>query len=139
MSKERINFSSKSVWEPLRGYSRAVQVGEQLFVSGTTAVDAKGEVVAPNEPYEQTRFVINRIREILSAAGFKISDVVRTRLFVTNISRWEDYAKAHRDAFETIRPASSIVQVARLVDPRLTIEMEVEAIRGVEVIDSRSI
>jgi enamine deaminase RidA (YjgF/YER057c/UK114 family) len=139
MSKERINFSSKSVWEPLRGYSRAVQVGEQLFISGTTAVDAKGEVVAPNEPYEQTRFVINRIREILSAAGFKISDVVRTRLFVTNLSRWEDYAKAHRDAFETIRPASSIVQVARLVDPRLTIEMEVEAIRGVEVIDSRLI
>jgi enamine deaminase RidA (YjgF/YER057c/UK114 family) len=139
MSKERINFSSKSVWEPLRGYSRAVQVGEQLFISGTTAVDAKGEVVAPNEPYEQTRFVINRIREILSSAGFKISDVVRTRLFVTNLSRWEDYAKAHRDAFETIRPASSIVQVARLVDPRLTIEMEVEAIRGVEVIDSRSI
>lgn len=139
MSKERINFSSKSVWEPLRGYSRAVQVGEQLFISGTTAVDAKGEVIAPNEPYEQTRFVINRIREILSSAGFKISDVVRTRLFVTNLSRWEDYAKAHRDAFETIRPASSIVQVARLVDPRLTIEMEVEAIRGVEVIDSRSI
>lgn len=139
MSKERINFSSKSVWEPLRGYSRAVQVGDHLFISGTTAVDAKGEVVAAHEPYEQTRFVINRVRDILSAAGFRMSDVVRTRLFVTNLSNWEDYAKAHRDAFETIRPASSIVQVARLVDPRLTIEMEVEAIKGLELVESRSL
>jgi enamine deaminase RidA (YjgF/YER057c/UK114 family) len=139
MSKERINFSSKSVWEPLRGYSRAVQVGDTLYISGTTAVDAKGEVVAAHEPYEQTRFIINRVRDILAAAGFKMSDVVRTRLFVTNLSNWEDYAKAHRDAFETIRPASSIVQVARLVDPRLTIEMEVEAIKGLELVESRSL
>ncbi|NDC39359.1 MAG: RidA family protein [Proteobacteria bacterium] len=139
MSTERINFSSKSIWEPLRGYSRAVLVGNQLFISGTTAVDSKGEVVAAHEPYEQTRFVINRIREILTAAGFQISDVVRTRLFVTNLSRWEDYAKAHRDAFEKIRPASSIVQVARLVDPRLTIEMEVDAVKGLDLIESRSL
>ena len=139
MSKERINFSSKSVWEPLRGYSRAVQVGDHLYISGTTAVDSKGDVVAAHEPYEQTRFVINRIREILAAAGFTMSDVVRTRLFVTNLSSWEDYAKAHRDAFETIRPASSIVQVARLVDPRLTIEMEVEAVKGLELVDSRAL
>lgn len=139
MSTQRINFSSKSVWEPLRGYSRAVQVGDSLFISGTTAVDPRGEVIAPNDPYEQTRFVIGRIREFLSAAGFTITDVVRTRLFVTNLSRWEDYAKAHRDAFESIRPASSIVQIARLVDPRLTIEMEVDAIKGATTVEYRSI
>ena len=139
MSTQRINFSSKSVWEPLRGYSRAVQVGDSLFISGTTAVDARGEVIAPNDPYEQTRFVIGRIRDFLSATGFTITDVVRTRLFVTNLSRWEDYAKAHRDAFESIRPASSIVQVARLVDPRLTIEMEVDAIKGATQVEYRSI
>jgi enamine deaminase RidA (YjgF/YER057c/UK114 family) len=139
MNKERVNFSSKSMWEPLRGYSRAVMVGDQLFISGTTSVDAKGEVVFPGAPFEQTKFVIERIRDILAKAGFALTDVIRTRLFVTNLSRWEDYAKAHREAFESIRPASSIVQVARLVDPRLTIEMEVDAIKGLELADSRAL
>ncbi len=126
---DRLNVASKSIWEPLRGYSRAVRVGDSLFISGTTAVDSNGEVVAPGDPYQQTRFVIDKIRDVLARVDFSMEDVVRTRLFVTNLSRWEDYAKAHREAFERIRPVSSIVQVARLVDPRLAIEMEVDAIR----------
>ena len=128
--KERINIASGSHWEPLRGYSRAVKVGEHLYISGTTAMDSKGDVVAPGDPYEQTKYVINFIRQILNQNGFKISDIVRTRLYVTNLNRWEDYAKAHREVFELIRPASSIVQVTRLTDPRLLVEMEADALFG---------
>ena len=127
---DRLNIASGTPWEPLRGYSRAVVIGDRLFISGSTAVTEKGDVVAANDPYEQTRYIIGLIRKVLSAAEFKMSDVVRTRMFVTNLSRWDDYARAHREAFENIRPASSIVQVTRLTDPRLLVEMEVDAIRG---------
>lgn len=133
---ERHNIASGSIWEPLRGYSRAVKAGNHLFISGTTAVDGRGEVVAAGDAYEQTKFVIQKIRDILALAGFEMTDVVRTRLFVTNMAKWEDYAKAHREAFESVRPASSIVQVTKLVDPRLTIEMEVDAILGCELKES---
>lgn len=132
---ERINIASRSMWEPLRGYSRAVRVGQNLHISGTTAIDRAGEVIGAGDPYIQTRFIIDRIREILSHAGFRITDVVRTRLFVTQMGRWEEYAKAHREAFEKIRPASSIVQVSKLVDPRLMIEMEVDAVLGCTLVD----
>lgn len=138
-SHERINIASRSMWEPLRGYSRAVRVGQNLYISGTTAIDRAGEVVGAGDPYVQTRFTIDRIREILSHAGFRLSDVVRTRLFVTQMGRWDDYAKAHREAFETIRPASSIVQVSKLVDPRLMIEMEVDAVLGCTLVDEITI
>lgn len=90
----------------------------------------QGDVASPGEPYEQTKAVLASIKTILAKRGFAFSDVVRTRLFVTNIVKWEDYARAHREVFENIRPASSLVQVAKLVDPRLVIEMEVDAIRG---------
>jgi enamine deaminase RidA (YjgF/YER057c/UK114 family) len=126
----RTNYLSGSPLEPLRGYARAVRLGESLWISGTTAMTSKGEVIAPNDAYEQTRYVLQTVRTILSTAGFRMEDVVRTRLFVTNISYWEDYAEAHREAFEKIRPASSMVQVTKLVDPRLTIEMEIEAVKG---------
>lgn len=134
--KIRLNIASGSPWEPLRGYCRAVQTGDHLFISGTTAVKEGGEVVGLNDPYEQTRFVIEFIKRILSAAGFQISDVVRTRMFVTNLAKWDEYARAHREAFEKVRPASSILQVARLVDPRLLVEMEVDAMRGYSKIES---
>ncbi|MFM1848190.1 MAG: hypothetical protein RL417_1664, partial [Pseudomonadota bacterium] len=133
-SHEKINITSHSMWEPLRGYSRAVQVGPHLYISGTTAIDRHGDVVGTGDPYVQTRFVIERVKEVLSSAGFRLSDVVRTRLFVTQMGRWDEYAKAHREAFEAIRPASSIVQVSKLVDPRLMIEMEVDAIAGCTLI-----
>ena len=126
----RTTISSRSPLEPLRGYSRAVQLGDQLWISGTTAMNGKGEVTAPGDPYEQTRAVLATIRDILLSRGFHLSDVVRTRLFVTNISRWDDYARAHREVFEHVRPTSSMVQVVKLVDPRLVIELEVDAVRG---------
>lgn len=136
---ERHNYASGSPWEPLRGFSRAVRVGENLYISGTTAMTASGEVVAAGDAYEQTKYVISTIKKILSSAGFSPSDVVRTRLYVTDISKWDDYARAHREAFERIRPASSLVQVTKLVDPRLLLEMEVDAIRGCELVDSHII
>jgi enamine deaminase RidA (YjgF/YER057c/UK114 family) len=129
-NQNKRNFLSGSPLEPLRGYSRAVRVGDSLWISGTTAMSAKGEVIAPNDPYEQTRYIIATARSILTAAGFRLEDVVRTRLFVTNISHWEDYAEAHREAFENIRPASSLVQITKLVDARLTVEMEFDAVLG---------
>lgn len=135
----RTNILSRSPLEPLRGYSRAVQVGDHLFVSGTTAMNFKGEVVAPGDAYEQTKSVLVAIRTILTSRGFSLEDVVRTRLFVTNIAKWEDYARAHREFFGTVRPASSMVQVVKLVDPRLVVELEVDAIRGATMQDTASI
>jgi enamine deaminase RidA (YjgF/YER057c/UK114 family) len=102
-------------------------------------MNAKGEVAAPGDPYEQTKTIMNSIRAVLTSRGFQISDVVRTRMFVTNIARWEDYARAHREVFENVRPASSMVQVAKLVDPRLMIEVEVDAVRGASKIESIAI
>jgi enamine deaminase RidA (YjgF/YER057c/UK114 family) len=131
----RTNILSHSPFEPLRGFSRAVQVGDHLFVSGTTAMNYKGEVTAPGEAYEQTKTILIAIKTILTSRGFSMQDVVRTRLFVTNMGKWEDYARAHREFFETVRPASSMVQVAKLVDPRLVVELELDAIRGATVQD----
>lgn len=133
---ERVNLSSGSALEPLRGYSRAVRAGTHLFISGTTAVDESGEVVFAGDAYEQTKFILMRVRDILAAAGFELRDVVRTRLFVTNMAKWDEYARAHREVFESIRPASSIVQVVKLVDPRLVIEMELDAVRGCRLVES---
>lgn len=132
MSNEnvRINILSGSPLEPLRGYSRAVVAGNNMWISGTTAMTAKGDIVAPGDAYEQTKAVLSSVRTILQSKGFQLSDVVRTRLFVTNIAKWEDYARAHREFFEKIRPASSMVQVAKLVDARLMIEIEVDAVKG---------
>jgi enamine deaminase RidA (YjgF/YER057c/UK114 family) len=130
MAKERVNIASGSPWEPLRGYSRAVRVEDRMFISGTTAMTANGEVMGPGDAYEQSRYVIKVIKDVLATEGFSLLDVVRTRLFVTNIGKWEEYARAHSEAFDNVRPASSIVQVTRLVDPRLLIEMEVDAIIG---------
>lgn len=139
MSKQRINFSSGSPWEPLRGFSRAVVIGDSMFISGTTATDDKGDVIGGQDPYEQTRYIIQFAKKILSEGGFSLRDVFRTRMYVTNISKWDDYARAHREAFENIRPVSSIVQVTRLTDPRLLVEMEFEAIRNIETLENRSV
>jgi enamine deaminase RidA (YjgF/YER057c/UK114 family) len=111
-------------------------MGDSLFISGTTAMNSKGEVVAPGDPYEQTKAILASLKTILSSRGFALDNVVRTRLFVTNIARWDDYARAHREAFEKIRPASSMVQVVKLVDPRLVVEIEVDAIRGASKLET---
>ena len=128
--KHRINIASDSVWEPLRAYSRAVKVGNSLFISGTTAMMPGGEVVGGTDAYQQTRYIIQVLGQVLRSAGFDYRDVVRTRLYVTDMTRWDEYARAHREIFERIRPASSIVEVTRLKDPRLLIEMEAEAMLG---------
>jgi enamine deaminase RidA (YjgF/YER057c/UK114 family) len=99
----------------------------------------QGDVTAPGDPYQQTKTALNSIREILSQRGFSIADVVRTRLFVTNIIKWEDYARAHCEVFEKVRPASSMVQVSKLVDPRLCIEIEVDALRGASEVEDTSV
>ena len=135
----RTNLLSRSPFEPLRGYSRAVQVGDALYISGTTAMNSKGDVTAPGDAYEQTKTILQSVKTILTARGFSLHDVVRTRLFVTNISKWEDYARAHREVFENVRPASSMVQVSKLVDPRLCVELEVDAIKGLSAQESVSI
>ncbi len=127
--KDRVNFASQSPWEPLRGFSRAVRVGDHLYISGTTALSENGQVVGIGDAYEQTRYVLSVVKKIVAAAGFTIEDIVRTRMFITNMALWKDYARAHRETFEMVRPASSIVQVQRLVDARLMLEMEVDAVR----------
>jgi enamine deaminase RidA (YjgF/YER057c/UK114 family) len=136
---ERVNFTTGLAWEPLRGYARAVKVGDHLFVSGTTSVNEKGDVVGVGDAYLQTKMIIQHIRDVLKEAGFQMNEVVRTRMFVTDISLWKQYAQAHREAFESIRPASSIVEVSALIDPRMLVELEVEAIKGAVVTDTQSI
>ena len=139
MTHKRINYATGVAWEPLRGYSRAVCVDNVLYISGTTAIGEDGEVVGPGDAYEQTSYVLRVVRKILRAAGYTLDDVVRTRLFVTDMSQWKKYARAHREMFENIRPASSIVEVSRLMDPRLVLEMEVEAVRGCGAPETRKV
>ena len=114
-------------------------MGDHLFISGTTAMTAQGDVASPGDAYQQTKAALGAIKTLLGERGFSTADVVRTRLFVTNIAKWDDYARAHREVFENVRPASSMVQVAKLVDPRLVIEIEVEAIRGAETIENTAV
>lgn len=130
---EKVFYSSGSAFEPLRAYSRAVRVGDRLIISGTVAIDEKGDFIAPGDAYGQTRWILDRIKIILRQTGFSVEDVVRTRLSVTQMAYWEDVAKAHRQVFEGIRPASSIVEVSRLFDPRLLVEIEAEADRSADV------
>ncbi|MGG4143663.1 RidA family protein [Paenibacillus algorifonticola] len=116
-----------SPWEPLVGYCRAIRVGNRIEVAGTTAMK-DGEVVGKGDPYEQTRFVLQTIEKALAELGASMSDVVRTRMFVTDISKWEEIGKAHGEFFHTIQPAATMVEVKALIDPLLLVEIEVEAI-----------
>ena len=125
---QRQLFSSGGKWEPIIGYSRAVKVENRVFVAGTTATDTKGQIVGPNDPYAQTVQALKNIERALSQAGAKLQDVVRTRMFVTDIKRWEEYGRAHGDFFHNIRPVTSMVEVVRLVDPAMMIEIEADAI-----------
>jgi enamine deaminase RidA (YjgF/YER057c/UK114 family) len=130
---KRQNISSGTEWEAVAGYSRAVRVGSVVYVAGTTATDETGDVVGPNDPYAQTVYIIQKIEHALHQAGASLADVVRTRLYVTDVSRWEAVARAHGEAFGEIRPANTLVEVSALVGPAYMVEMEAEAIITDEV------
>lgn len=125
---QRTNFSSGARWEDIVGYSRAVRVGNTIEVTGTVAVDENTELVGGNSAYEQTRFIIQKIEKILQQAGATLGDVVRTRMFVTDISRWEEYGRAHGEFFNRIKPCTSMIEVKGLIAPEYLIEIEATAI-----------
>ncbi len=127
MNMQRKNFSSGAPWEDIVGYSRAVLVGNQLEVSGTVATDDSG-TVGKGDFYQQTKFIIQKIEKVLHLAGFGLKDVVRTRIFVTDISHWEEVGKAHGEFFSTIKPATSMVEVSALIDHDYLVEIEVTAV-----------
>ncbi len=124
----RQNVSSGSTWEGIVGYSRAVRVGNQVFVSGTTATGEDGKTVCVDDPNGQTLFILRKIERALKEAGASLTDVVRTRMFVTDVSRWEEYGRAHGDLFGEIRPATTMVEVSQLISPDHLIEIEVDAV-----------
>jgi enamine deaminase RidA (YjgF/YER057c/UK114 family) len=127
---ERTNYASGAPWEPVVGYSRVVRVGQFVYVSGTTATDAQGQVVGAGDPYRQARQALANLEAALRRAGASPSDVVRTRLFVTNIADWEQIGRAHGELFRDIRPASTMVQVSQLIDPAMLVEIEADAVIG---------
>ncbi len=125
--QERQKYSSGVKWEQVVGYSRAVKVGERIYVTGTTATNESGAIVGTGDAYAQTAQAIRNIEQALKALGASLENVVRTRMFVTDISRWEEYGRAHGEFFCEIMPATTMVEVSKLIDPQMMVEIEADA------------
>ena len=125
---ERLNISSGAPWGPLVGYSRAVRAGRFVFVSGTTATDAEGNVIGQGDPYAQSVAIFHKIEAALREAGASLQDVVRTRAFLTNMDDWQEVGRAHAEFLGDVRPACTMVEVRRLMDPAMLVEIEVDAV-----------
>ena len=125
---KRLNYPSGSKWEDIVGYSRVVKVGNVIEVAGTTATDEEGKIHGLNDPYLQTKYILEKIERYLHMAGSSLNDVTRSRIFVTNIDNWETVGLAHGEFFKFIKPVTSMVEVTRLIDPDLLVEIEITAI-----------
>jgi enamine deaminase RidA (YjgF/YER057c/UK114 family) len=128
MSSTRINFSSGAKWEDIIGYSRAVKIGNTIEVTGTVAVDENNNLIGEGSAYLQTKFILQKIESVLKQAGAELKDVVRTRMFVTDISQWEEYGRAHGECFKNIKPCTSMIEVKGLISTEYLIEIEATAI-----------
>jgi enamine deaminase RidA (YjgF/YER057c/UK114 family) len=125
---KRVNLSSGSKWEDIVGYSRAVKIGDTIEVSGTVSTDHSGEIVGEGDEYLQTKFILMKLENTLGQLGAKLENVVRTRIFCTNISNWEKIGKAHGEMFAQIKPVTSMVEVSKLIDDKYLVEIEATAI-----------
>jgi len=125
---QRTNYSSGAKWEDIVGYSRAVRIGNTIEVTGTVAVNEQSELMGGQNAYEQTKYILQKIEKVLQEAGAALTDVVRTRIFVTDISRWEEYGKAHGEFFRDIKPCTSMIEVKGLICPEYLVEIEATAV-----------